>query len=116
MKANKHIVRIGLHLALATACGAAFAQGGDPEKRMLDACQALAKEINRSKKAGISLQGLTPLVSWHAACAERPPTGPGKVTALCEGKRVTSRGEDRIFFWQKSDRGKRNDGYFICGE
>jgi hypothetical protein len=54
--------------------------------------------------------------TWRAACAERPPTGKGTVTALCEAKRKTDKGEQGVFFWQKSYRGKPNIGYFICGE
>jgi len=82
---------------------------------MLNDCQALAKAINKSHGVGISLKAISPLVTWRAACAEKPPTGPGNVTALCQGKRATTKGEDGVFFWQKSQQGKLNNGYFVCG-
>ncbi len=62
-----------------------------------------------------SLKDITPLVTWRAACAERPPTGPGNVTALCEGKRTAAKGGAGVFFWQKSHQGKLKRGYFECG-
>jgi len=109
-------VRVYLALLFATACGAAFGQSEDDlEKEMLINCQALAKEINKSDGVGIRLEGISPLVTWRASCAERPPTGPGKVTALCQGKRTTAKGEDDVFFWQKSQQGKLNSGYVVCG-
>jgi hypothetical protein len=108
-------IKAYLALLLAAACGGAAGQSaGGLESKMHNNCQALAKELNKSKNLGISPEGMLPLVTWHAACAERPPTGPGDVTALCEGKRVTAKGAERIFFWQKSKRGKLNKGYFMC--
>lgn len=107
--------RAWVALCLAMACGISVGQGNDGlEKKMMDDCRALAKELNQSKRLDIRPEGLRPLVTWRAACAEHPPTGPGNVTALCEGKRVTAKGEEGVFFWQKSDRGKLNDWYFIC--
>jgi len=109
-------IKVSLALVLATVYGTALAQGeNDLEKKMLNDCQVLAKEINKSHGAGISLEAISPLVTWRAACAEKPPTGLGNVTALCQGKRVTAKGEDGIFFWQKSQHGKLNNGYFVCG-
>ncbi|WP_444846866.1 hypothetical protein [Duganella caerulea] len=110
------LVRIYLALSLATVCVAAFGQNeNDLEKKMLTNCQVLAKDLNKSRGVGISPEGISPLVTWRAACAERPPTGPGNVTALCQGKRVSAQGEEGVFFWQKSQHGKLNSGYFICG-
>jgi hypothetical protein len=104
-----------LALCLATACTASHAQGDDKlEQSMLNECQVLAKEINKAKKVGISTKDMSPLFTWRAACAERPPTGAGNVTALCEGKRRTVKGEEGIFFWQKSNKGKLENGYFLC--
>jgi hypothetical protein len=105
-----------LALCLATTCTASYSQGDDElEKTMLNECKVLAKEINRSKKVGISPEDISPLFTWRAACAERPPTGAGNVTALCEGKRRGIKGEEGIFFWQKSNKGKLENGYFLCG-
>jgi hypothetical protein len=111
-------MRIKFYAALcfATACGAAFGQDvSELEKKRLDTCQAVAKEINKSHGVGISLKGITTLATWRAACAEEPPTGPGNVTALCEGKRIAAKGGAGVFFWQKSQRGKLNSGYIMCG-
>ena len=102
-------------LCLAATCSASAAQATDDlEKQMLDKCQAVAKELNKSRQAGISLDRLEPLVTWRAACAERPPTAPGNVTALCQGKRTTAKGEQGVFFWEKSNHGVPNRGYFTC--
>lgn len=100
---------------LATSCATAYAQDEDFDKKGQDNCQRLAKQLNQSKQLGIRPQGMTSLATWRAACAERPPTGPGNVTALCEGTRVTNKGEERVFFWEKSSKGKLNNGYFACG-
>jgi hypothetical protein len=111
------LAKIYLGLCLVAACGGAPGQGNDElAAKMMNDCQALARELNRSKQLGIRTEGLQPLFTWRAACAERPPTGPGDVTALCEGKRVTSKGEKGVFFWQKSDRGRLNEGYFDCDD
>jgi hypothetical protein len=102
-------------LCLASVCSAALGQdASELEKKMLDECRAVAMEINTSHGAGISLKDITPLVTWRAACAERPPTGPGNVTALCEGKLTSTKGGASVFFWQKARRGKLNRGYFVC--
>ncbi|MYN16381.1 hypothetical protein GTP81_06410 [Rugamonas sp. FT107W] len=110
-------IKIYFALVIATFCGATLAQGeSDLEKKMLNDCQVLAREINKSHGVGISLEAISPLVTWRAACAEKPPTGPGNVTALCQGKRVTPKGEESVFFWQKSQHGKLNTGYFVCSD
>ena len=102
-------------LCLAAVCGVSPAQATDDlDKQMLEKCQTVAKELNKTSQAGISLDGLEPLVTWRAACAERPPTGPGNVTALCQGKRTTAQGEQGVFFWEKSNHGLKNRGYFTC--
>jgi hypothetical protein len=109
-------IKVSLALVLTAVCGTVLAQGeNDLEQKMLNDCQVLAKEINKSHGVGISLEAISPLVTWRAACAEKPPTGPGNVTALCQGKRVTAKGEDDVFFWQKSQHGKLNNGYYVCG-
>lgn len=109
-------IKVYLTLFFAGVCSVAFGQSGDDlEKKMLNDCKVLAKEINKSHGAGISLNDISSLVTWRAACADRPPTGPGNVTALCQGKRITDKGENEVFFWQKSERGKLNSGYFVCG-
>lgn len=102
-------------LALASLCTASANQADtDIEKQALAACQVLAREMNQSRDLGIRQDGMTSMFSWHAACAERPPRGPGNVTALCEGKRTAAKGGGKIFFWQKSDHGKLSNGYFNC--
>jgi len=112
---NKMSIKLGFLLCLAMSCNAAFGQGDDDlEKKMLNDCRRLAKELDESDMLRIDLNSIRALLTWHAACAERPPAGPGNVTALCEGKRVTSKGEEGVFFWQKSDHGKLNRGYFPC--
>ncbi|MFK3736746.1 hypothetical protein [Massilia sp. TN1-12] len=103
-----------LALSLATASAAAFAQDSDVEKEMVDRCQAVAKQLNKTRKLGIRADGMEAFATWRAACAERPPTGPGNVTALCEGTRVVAGKEQRVFFWQMSDHGKLGNGYFAC--
>jgi len=109
-------INVSLALVLAAVSGTALAQGeNNLEKKMLNNCQALAKEINKSRGVGIGLETISPLVTWRAACAEKPPAGPGNVTARCQGKRFTAKGEDDVFFWQKSQHGKLNNGYYVCG-
>lgn len=105
-----------LVFCLAAVCGGALGQDNNElAKELQTGCQRLARELNDSKKLGIRPEGIAPLMTWRASCAERPPTGPGDVTALCEGIRFTRKGEESVFFWQKSVHGKLNDGYFICG-
>jgi hypothetical protein len=104
-----------LVLLLAVASGAALSQSNDNlERKMLNDCEILAKNLSQSKKVSISIDGIQPLVTWRAACAERPSTGPGNVTALCEGKREAANGRERVFFWEKVSHGKFNRGFFIC--
>lgn len=103
-------------LLLTYICGAVHAnEETDLEKKMLNDCSELAKAINKSHpEIAISLQGLAPLVTWRASCAEKPPTGAGNVTALCEGERAANKG--KIFFWQKLDQGKLKQGYYLCDQ
>lgn len=103
-------------LLFATACCTAFGAqpANDVDDEDLGKCVSLAKELNQTKRLGIRLDGLERLVTWRAACAERPPTGPGNVTVLCQGKYADEKGEKAIFFWQKSKDGKLNNGYFSC--
>ncbi len=102
-------------LLLAAACGIASAQGTDEvDRKMLDDCRVLAKKLNSSQKLGIMMDGIQPLFTWHASCAERVPTGPGDVTALCEGNRKVPKGQERVFFWEKQKHGKFNRGFFAC--
>jgi hypothetical protein len=109
-------IKVSLVLVLVAVFGTVFAQGeNDLEKKMLNDYQVLAKEINKSNGVGISSEAISPLVTWRAACAEKPPTGPGNVTALCQGKRIAEKGKDDVFFWQKSQHGKLNNGYYVCG-
>lgn len=111
-------MRIKVYAALCFAIASSAALGEDVselEKKRLDTCQVVAKEINKSHGVGISLKDITTLATWRAACAEEPPTGPGNVTALCEGKRIAAKGGAGVFFWQKSQLGKLNSGYIVCG-
>lgn len=112
---EKVLIKVYSALFLTAACGTAFSQGESGlEKEMLKHCQVLANEINKSDGVGISLDSISPLVTWRAACAEKPPTGPGNVTALCQGKRFTEKGNYDVLFWQKSQHGKLNNGYYVC--
>lgn len=108
-------LKILFAFCLVTSSAGTYAQD-DADKKALENCQRVARQLNQAKKVGIQPQGMTTVVTWRAACAERPPTGPGNVTALCEGTRSTAKGEERVFFWEKSDKGKRNNGYFSCSE
>lgn len=115
MKENNMLIKTCLALCLAaTACTAVAQETDDLDKKMLANCQALATQLNKSHGAGISPKEITPLVTWRAACAERPPTGPGNVTSLCEGRLTAAKGGKGVFFWQKSHQGKLNSGYFVC--
>ncbi|SDC06359.1 hypothetical protein SAMN05428966_10122 [Massilia sp. PDC64] len=97
------ISRTFLACCFAAVCSAASAQATDDlDKRMLEKCQAVAKDLNKTRRAAISLDGLEPLVTWRAACAERPPTGPGNVTALCTGKHTAAKGERGVFSGKKA--------------
>lgn len=108
-------VKLYFVLLLASASAAALGQSNDDlDRKMLNDCQVLAKELSSSNRVRISTEGIKPIFSWHAGCAERPPTGPGEVTALCEGKPVVGRGKERVFFWQKEMNGKFNRGFFLC--
>lgn len=99
-------------LLLSGASDVALGQGNDDlDRKMLNNCQVLAKELSASNRVHISTEEIKPLFTWHAACAERPPIGPGKVTALCEGKPVVGTEQERVFFWQKETNGKFNRGF-----
>lgn len=109
------LIKICLAAGFAAISTCALAQDDqDIDKKMLANCQALATQLNKSHGAGISPKEITPLVTWRAACAERPPTGPGNVTSLCEGRLTAAKGGKGVFFWQKSHQGKLNSGYFVC--
>ena len=115
MEDKNMLIKTCIALGLAAiACTAVAQESDDLDKQMLAKCQAVATQLNKSKNAGISLKGITPLVTWRAACAERPPTGPGNVTSLCEGKQAAAKGGKGVFFWQKSHQGKLDSGYFVC--
>lgn len=86
------LYKVFVALWITTICNATFAQSENfLEKRMLGNCRALAKELNKSHGVGIALENISPLVTWRAACAEKPPTGPGHVTALCQGERINGK-------------------------
>jgi hypothetical protein len=109
-------IKIYLTLSLAIVCNGTAAQDSKHlDTKMVNDCRAVAKALNESHKLGIRMDDLTPYVTWRAACAERPPAGLGEVTALCEGKRTSANGNEKLFFWQKKSKvGKLNNGYFIC--
>jgi hypothetical protein len=112
---NRMHIKSYLLLVLATSAAPGFALNKNemPEETPYE-CQAVAKELNKSKKISISMDGMQALATWRAACAERPPTGAGNVTALCEGKLNGVKGAGRVFFWEKSHQGKAHRGYFTC--
>jgi hypothetical protein len=85
------------------------------DSSMIKDCVRLAELLNNSDKVNINTNEVTPLYTWRASCAERPPTGEGNVMALCEGTSVRSDGKgELLFFWSKTKRGKVNTGFFIC--
>ena len=64
-------------------------------------CQALGDRMARRHQLPGPVTGVEELVTWHAACAERPPSGPGLVALLCNGaipRRAGSPSE--VFYWE----------------
>jgi hypothetical protein len=54
-------------------------------------------------------------VTWRAACAEKPPTVPGNVTALCQGDAITPTGQQKkVFYWEKASGKTLHTGYYWC--
>ncbi len=105
--------RIILLFLFFVASFSANADDFDPE--MLKNCQDLAILLNKSSKVNININELTPLFTWRASCAEKPPTGQGNVMALCEGTSVRSNGTaELLFFWSKTNKGKLTTGYYPC--
>ncbi len=114
---------VGVSQALALALLGTFTTplvfGSEAEKAdpsMLKDCVQLARLLNKSGKVNINENEVTPLYTWRAGCAERPPSGEGKVMALCEGISVRSDGKaELLFFWSKTHAGTLGTGYFSCG-
>jgi hypothetical protein len=72
--------------------------------------------MNESKGVGINMERATRLVTWRAACAERPQPGRGSVTARCERQPHAGERRWKGVFWQKPDHGQSNSGYFTCDD
>ncbi len=54
-------------------------------------------------------------VTWRAACAEKPPKGPGNVTALCQADAMTPTGQqEKVFYWEKVSGKTLHTGYYWC--
>lgn len=108
-----HKLRLLLAMAVLTSAAPLRAEEHNPE--MVAECVSLATAMNRSTKLRIDLRGITPHYTWRSACAERPPSGPGNVVALCEGQAVFPDGRNApVFFWSKSHQGKAHTGYYPC--
>jgi hypothetical protein len=102
-----------LIFTIATAPFSANAQDSDPA--ILKNCITLAELLNKSSKVNINVNDITPLYTWRASCAEKPPTGKGNVMALCEGTSIRSDGTAKLlFFWSKTNKGKLTTGYYSC--
>lgn len=90
----------------------------DLEREGVEQCTKLAARMFSSKsKPNMprKASNFAALVTWRASCAEKPPKGPGNVTALCEADAQTQSGEKkRVFFWEKSENGKKHTGYYWC--
>ncbi|WP_136526570.1 hypothetical protein [Geomonas ferrireducens] len=90
----------------------------DLEREGIEQCAALANKMfsaKASRNVPKNVMNFTSLATWRASCAEKPPMGPGNVTALCEGDARTHSGEKkRVFFWEKSEKGKKYTGYYWC--
>lgn len=88
----------------------------DFEVKALQACETLARDIEKTLVPTSKITQIEYLVTWRAACAERPPTGPGNVKALCTGLILQTDGNSKgIFYWSKIYKGKINTGHFLCG-
>ena len=105
-----------LCLALALAGPAALAQD-DVDAEARRKCTQLAAEMFGQARPAEPRDpsGIEVLVTWRASCAERPPTGPGHVVALCEADVISSPStRRRVFFWKKQQGTAVSTGYHWC--
>lgn len=100
-------------------CAQAHAQAQPPEDPafppgLAPQCRALAARL-QAEKPGFphpAPQTVHGMLTWHASACERPPSGPGLVVQLCEGKAVDG---STVFFWEKTEGGRRSSGFLSCG-
>lgn len=95
------------------------------DKEGIAKCTALASKMFSSAlpekgKSGTlgkprNVTNIEYLVTWRAACAEKPPKGPGNVTALCQGEATTQTGQRKqVFYWEKISGTTLHTGYYWC--
>jgi hypothetical protein len=77
----------------------------DIELEALNECKQLAVKIfserSVNKDFPQNISNVEYMFTWHAGCAERPPTGKGNVTALCQAQATKNGQPNHIFYWQK---------------
>ena len=78
-------------------------------------CQALGDRMSQSSALPGPVTDPQEFVTWHAVCAESPPTGPGLVDLLCEGDVPHRPGApSRIFYWQTHAGAHISTGFLPC--
>ena len=92
-----------------------FADDGDEViQELKQNCESLAKDMAKRDKKFLSVhvKNIRGLVVWRSSRCEKPPTGEGVITALCEGALASGGG---VLFWQhKTKAGKLKNGFLTC--
>jgi hypothetical protein len=91
-----------------------FAEVDEFEQELTQNCESLAKTMAKTDKKFllIHVKDIKGLVVWRSSRCEKPPTGEGTITALCEGDLASGGG---ILFWQhKTKSGKHKNGFLTC--
>lgn len=107
------------HIASAIAVeNTSTAPLNDIELNALNECKQLATKMFSDKftqkDIPQNISNVEYLFTWRAGCAERPPTGKGNVTALCQAKATKNGQPNHVFYWQKIYKKTPNTGYFWC--
>ncbi|OZI35579.1 hypothetical protein CEG14_10930 [Bordetella genomosp. 1] len=100
-------------LAAASAAASAAAQADDAPKEV--SCEALAQSFGKTYFAFPEIKPgkVERLVSWRAACTEKPPKGDGNVYRLCQADLPEG---GQVFYWLKTGVNNESSGYEICDE
>ena len=78
-------------------------------------CQALGNRMVKSHTLSGPVTNTEQFVTWRAACAGSPPTGPGLVALLCEGDVPHKTGAiSRLFYWEKHAGSRISTGFLPC--
>ncbi len=78
-------------------------------------CMALGARWAQQHKLPGPVSNAEQFVTWRAACAGSPPTGPGDVNLLGEADVAKKTGAPvRIFYWQKHAGSVSNTGSIPC--